>query len=170
MNRNQDRKTSLSWSPVTESNRRPSPYHACWFRRMPSDRVGLPQARRISVSGYVALCRPLPGAVVTYLVTGSRTFLPPNARSPVQVNSKARYDHGATTGESHTPVMFRAACSAAAFTTSGTLVPGSTPGTSVQCQHDPAVDRRMAPAAAHRDAAILGHARWPGASGGPAAL
>jgi hypothetical protein len=26
------RKTSLSWSPVTESNRRPSPYHACRFR------------------------------------------------------------------------------------------------------------------------------------------
>ena len=26
----------LSWSPVTESNRRPSPYHACRFRLMPS--------------------------------------------------------------------------------------------------------------------------------------
>jgi hypothetical protein len=26
----------LSWSPVTESNRRPSPYHACRFRMMPS--------------------------------------------------------------------------------------------------------------------------------------
>jgi hypothetical protein len=26
------------------------------------------------VSGYVALCRPLPGAVVTYFVTGSGTL------------------------------------------------------------------------------------------------
>jgi hypothetical protein len=30
------RKTSLSWSPVTESNRRPSPYRACRFRLMQS--------------------------------------------------------------------------------------------------------------------------------------
>ena len=29
----------FSWSPVTESNRRPSPYHACRFRLMPSHRV-----------------------------------------------------------------------------------------------------------------------------------
>jgi len=28
------------------------------------------------VSGYVALCRPLPAGVVTYFVTGSRTNLP----------------------------------------------------------------------------------------------
>jgi DoxX-like family len=26
------RKISLSWSPVTESNRRPSPYHTCRYR------------------------------------------------------------------------------------------------------------------------------------------
>ena len=31
--------SSLSWSPVTESNRRPSPYHACRFRLMTSHRV-----------------------------------------------------------------------------------------------------------------------------------
>jgi len=30
------RKISLSWSPVTESNRRPSPYHAWRFRRITS--------------------------------------------------------------------------------------------------------------------------------------
>ena len=47
-----------SWSPVTESNRRPSPYHACQFRPMPSHTVGLPQFIGISASGSVALCRP----------------------------------------------------------------------------------------------------------------
>ena len=36
-----------SWSPVTESNRRPSPYHACQFRLTPSGWVGLPQVRGI---------------------------------------------------------------------------------------------------------------------------
>src|SRR6266700_4780426 len=66
------RKTSLTWSPVTESNRRPSPYHACRFRLMPSGWVGLPQARGIPLSGYVALGLPLPGALVTWFVTGSR--------------------------------------------------------------------------------------------------
>ena len=58
-------KTSLSWSPVTESNRRPSPYHACRFRLMPSGWVGLQQVRQVAVSAYVALCLPSPGAVVT---------------------------------------------------------------------------------------------------------
>jgi hypothetical protein len=70
--RNQVRDTSLTWSPVTESNRRPSPYHACRFRLMTSGWIGLLQVRGISVSGYVALCRPLPGGVVTWFVTGSR--------------------------------------------------------------------------------------------------
>src|SRR4029077_5420027 len=56
--------------PVTESNRRPSPYHACRIRLMTSYRVGLPQARRIAVSGCVALRPRLPGAVVTWYVTG----------------------------------------------------------------------------------------------------
>jgi hypothetical protein len=64
------RKTSLSWSPVTESNRRPSPYHACRFRLTASGWVGLPQFRGISVSGYVAHRLPLPGVVVTWVVTG----------------------------------------------------------------------------------------------------
>ena len=54
-----------SWSPVTESNRRSSPYHACRFRLMASYWVGLPQVRGISASGYVALCPPVPGVVVT---------------------------------------------------------------------------------------------------------
>ena len=65
-----------SWSPVTESNRRPSPYHACRFRLMASGWVGLPQVRGIAVSEYVALRLPLPGAVVTWFVTGSRILLP----------------------------------------------------------------------------------------------
>ena len=64
-------KVFLTWSPVTESNRRPFPYHASRFRLMASHRVGLPQARWISVSGYVVLCLPLPGVVVTWFVTGS---------------------------------------------------------------------------------------------------
>src|SRR5262249_17404409 len=50
--------TWYNWSPVTESNRRPSPYHACRFRLTPSHQVGLPQFRGRWVSGYVALCRP----------------------------------------------------------------------------------------------------------------
>ena len=36
-------KISLSWSPVTESNRRPSPYHACRIRPIASHCVGLPE-------------------------------------------------------------------------------------------------------------------------------
>jgi hypothetical protein len=56
---------------VTESNRRPSPYHACRFRLMASAWVGLPQVAEIAVSEYVALRLPLPGVVVTCLVTGS---------------------------------------------------------------------------------------------------
>jgi hypothetical protein len=63
------RKTSLSWSPVTESNRRPSPYHGGRFRLLTSPQVGLSQARRIPVSGHVALRLPVPGGVVTWLVT-----------------------------------------------------------------------------------------------------
>ena len=52
-------------SPVTESNRRPSPYHACRFRLMPSRWVGLPQVRAVPRFVYVALRRPLPEGVVT---------------------------------------------------------------------------------------------------------
>jgi hypothetical protein len=59
-----------SWSPVTESNHRPSPYHAFQFGLRASDWVGLPQVGGISVSRYIALSRPLPGAVVTWFVTG----------------------------------------------------------------------------------------------------
>ena len=69
-------KTSLSWSPVTESNRRPSPYHACRFRLMASRWVRLPQAKRISASENVALRPVLPGAVVTWFVTGRLPDLP----------------------------------------------------------------------------------------------
>ena len=66
-------KRSLSWSPVTESNRRPSPYHAYRFRLMTSGWVGLPQVGAILVSEYVALgLSPFPGAVVTWFVTGFR--------------------------------------------------------------------------------------------------
>jgi hypothetical protein len=45
--------TSLNWSPVTESNRRPSPYHAWQFRLMKLRRVELRLVRRISVSDRV---------------------------------------------------------------------------------------------------------------------
>ena len=62
--------TRSSWSPVTESNRRPSPYHACRFRLTTSGWVGLSQVRRMLVSERVALRLPLPGAVVTGFVTG----------------------------------------------------------------------------------------------------
>src|SRR5215469_1952299 len=65
------RKTLLSWSPVTESNRRPSPYHACRFRLMPSSWVGLSQVAGIAASERVALRLPLTEVVVTCLVTGS---------------------------------------------------------------------------------------------------
>ena len=63
----------LTWSPVTESNRRPSPYHACRFRLMASGWVGLPQARGFQVAGCVVLRLALPGVVVTCFVTGLRT-------------------------------------------------------------------------------------------------
>ena len=55
---------ALTWSPVTESNRRPSPYHACRFRLMPSGWVGLPQVGGNAVSEYVAPCLLSLGAVV----------------------------------------------------------------------------------------------------------
>ena len=54
-----------SWSPVTESNRRPSPYHAYSFCLMASGLVELPQVGEIAASGHVALCLLLPGGVVT---------------------------------------------------------------------------------------------------------
>src|ERR1017187_2009021 len=57
-------------SPVTESNRRPSPYHACKFRLITSDWGGLPQVGRIAVSERVALRLPLPEVVVAWFVTG----------------------------------------------------------------------------------------------------
>jgi hypothetical protein len=63
---------SLSWSPVTESNRRPSPYHACRFCLMTSQLVGLPQTRQLPVSGCVAHRLLPPEVVVTWFVTGSR--------------------------------------------------------------------------------------------------
>ena len=60
-------------SPVTESNRRPSPYHAYRFRMKASRWIGLLQVGGTAVSEYVALCRPSPGAVVTCFVTDFRT-------------------------------------------------------------------------------------------------
>ena len=65
-----------SWSPVTESNRRPSPYHACQFCLMPSGCVGLPQVGGIAVSGRVALRPSLPTGVVTCLVTAGLRIPP----------------------------------------------------------------------------------------------
>jgi hypothetical protein len=44
-------------SPVTESNRRPSPYHACRFHLIPSRGIGLPQIRALPTSVYIALHR-----------------------------------------------------------------------------------------------------------------
>ena len=64
-----------SWSPVTESNRRPSPYHACRFRPMASLRVGLPQVRAAPASEYVVLLRPIPEGVVAWFVTGSKVLV-----------------------------------------------------------------------------------------------
>ena len=64
-------------SPVTESNRRPSPYHAGRFRPTASHWVGLPQARGVPVSERVALRLRSPEAVVTWFVTGSRPHRPP---------------------------------------------------------------------------------------------
>ena len=64
-------KVKTFWSPVTESNRRPSPYHACRFRPMASHQVGLPQVRPIPASERVVLRLALPGAVVTWFVTGA---------------------------------------------------------------------------------------------------
>ena len=66
-------KLGLSWSPVTESNRRPSPYHACGFRPTASRWVALRHVRQMVLSGWVWLGLPRPGGVVTWLVTGSRT-------------------------------------------------------------------------------------------------
>ena len=51
------------------------------------------------MSGYVALCRPLPGVVVTYFVTGSRiTSLQMDDRRSWR--TRVRHDHRAMTGES----------------------------------------------------------------------
>ena len=49
-------------SPVTELNDRPSSYPAGRVRLMASRWIGLPQFGAVSISVYVALCRPLPGA------------------------------------------------------------------------------------------------------------
>jgi hypothetical protein len=68
----ENEKDRLSWSPVTESNRRPSPHHACRFRPMGSRWVGLPQVRAIPVSVYIAPRRLTPEAVVTWFGTGHR--------------------------------------------------------------------------------------------------
>jgi hypothetical protein len=69
--------------PVTESNRRPSPYHACRFRLMPSGWVGLPQVGGIAVSDCVVLRLQLPAGVVTCLVTGSEIPSPTSAPQTV---------------------------------------------------------------------------------------
>ena len=87
-----------SWSPVTESNRRPSPYHACRFRLMASGWVQLPHFRGLRVSGCVALCLLSPRAVVARFVTGSRTSHR-NAGWLFHANPKARHHYGAMTCE-----------------------------------------------------------------------
>jgi hypothetical protein len=45
------------------------------------------------VSGYVVLCLSLPGAVVTYLVTGSGTILSSKCTIVGPGELRARYDH-----------------------------------------------------------------------------
>jgi hypothetical protein len=59
----------LTLSPVTESNRRPSPYHAHLFCRMVSRWVELPQFEAMGGSGCVVLCLLSAGGVVTWFVT-----------------------------------------------------------------------------------------------------
>jgi hypothetical protein len=66
-------KTSMTWSPVTESNRRPSPYHACRNCLAAADWVGLLQVDQKSVSERIALRLMLAEAVVTWSVTGFPT-------------------------------------------------------------------------------------------------
>jgi hypothetical protein len=55
------------------------------------------------VSGYVELCRPLPGAVVTYFVTGGKTVvedLPPSKCIMAGPGvPKAKHDHGGITDD-----------------------------------------------------------------------
>jgi len=91
-----------SWSPVTESNRRPSPYHTCRFRLMASGWVGLPQLGEIAVSGCVALRRPLPEAVVTCFVTGRSSLRSTGSL----VRSNSRYGETIVT-RSAIPVLER---------------------------------------------------------------
>ena len=56
-------------SPVTESDRRPSPYHAHLFCRMVSRWVELRQFEAMGVSRCVVLCLSSAGGVVTWFVT-----------------------------------------------------------------------------------------------------
>ena len=51
--------SALSWSPVTESNRRPSPYHAYRFRLMPSMIRDQPRSRAASPQNTSADARPM---------------------------------------------------------------------------------------------------------------
>ena len=59
-------RTSELQSPVTESNRRPSPYHSCLFHPTGSLQVPLSQVAGILTSEYVALGLLLSAAVVTW--------------------------------------------------------------------------------------------------------
>ena len=84
------RKIHLSWSNVTESNHRPSPYHA-W--RVISDGV---QPGRITrrpyeyrCSEHVVFCLPSPGAVVTWFATRSRPTTRPFGRREVRLVTEA---------------------------------------------------------------------------------
>src|SRR5436190_23839993 len=61
------------WSPVTESNRRPSPYHACRFRLAATLWVVLRHVRATGLSGWVRLRLPWSEGVVTCFVTDLRT-------------------------------------------------------------------------------------------------
>jgi hypothetical protein len=60
---------SENWSPVTESNRRPSPYHACRFRLATSRWIVLRHVSAIVLSDWVRLRQPWSEGVVTWFVT-----------------------------------------------------------------------------------------------------
>src|SRR5450755_2732189 len=64
------RNNALTWSPVTESNRRPSPYHGRSFGLEGSRWVASVQFRTVALSGWYRRGPVLTGAVVTRFVTG----------------------------------------------------------------------------------------------------
>ena len=67
------RKTCITWSLVTESNRRPSPYHACRFRPTASRLGRITAGRRDCGRWLRRAMSAIAGGVVTWFVTGSET-------------------------------------------------------------------------------------------------